>query len=207
MSGVYPAYISEEQYARNREQLRANMYNFVLRHPGAPREGTALVQGLVLCGRCGRRMQVQYSKQGPRYVCRDDAMRYATSTCRSFGQRYLDEAVCACFFEAVKPQYCSNKKNHVTKSGVLVKARRMKMFRTLEVKGRVFALDHSRIDAQVPLGEQNSAHTGEQMLNLLGQTRRVENLSDGSRSAQQSKWHARSSTDPGPSRLAGPNEP
>lgn len=103
VSGVYPAYISEEQYARNREQLRANMYNFVHRRPGAPREGTALVQGLVLCGRCGRRMQVQYSKQGPRYVCRDAAMRYATSTCQSFGQRYLDEAVCACFFEAVKP--------------------------------------------------------------------------------------------------------
>src|SRR5258708_33599390 len=79
------------------------MYNFIHRHPGAAREGTALVQGLVLCGRCGRRMQVQYSKQGPRYVCRDDAMRYATSTCQSFGQRYLDEAVCACFFEAVKP--------------------------------------------------------------------------------------------------------
>jgi DNA invertase Pin-like site-specific DNA recombinase len=103
VSGVYPAYISEEQYAHNREQLRANMYNFIHRHPGAAREGTALVQGLVLCGRCGRRMQVQYSKQGPRYVCRDDAMRYATSTCQSFGQRYLDEAVCACFFEAVKP--------------------------------------------------------------------------------------------------------
>ncbi len=103
VSGVYPAYISEEQYARNREQLRANMYNFIHRHPGAPREGTALVQGLVLCGRCGRRMQVQYSKHGPRYVCRDAATRYADSTCQSFGQRYLDEAVSACFFEAIKP--------------------------------------------------------------------------------------------------------
>jgi DNA invertase Pin-like site-specific DNA recombinase len=103
VSDVYPAYISEEQYACNREQLRANMYNFIHRRPGAPREGTALLQGLVLCGRCGRRMQVQYSQHGPRYVCRDAAMRYATSTCQSFGQRYLDEAVCACFFEAVKP--------------------------------------------------------------------------------------------------------
>src|SRR5579863_969783 len=103
VSGVYPAYISEEQYARNREQLRANMYNFVYRHPGAPREGTALLQGLVLCGRCGRRMQVQYNKHGPRYVCRDAAMRSAASTCQSFGQRYLDEAVSACFFEAIKP--------------------------------------------------------------------------------------------------------
>jgi hypothetical protein len=103
VSGVYPAYLTEEQYARNREQLRANMYNFIHRRPGAPREGAALVQGLILCGRCGRRMQVQYSKQGPRYVCRDAAVRYAASTCQSFGQRYLDEAVCACFFEAVKP--------------------------------------------------------------------------------------------------------
>ena len=48
VSGVYPAYLSEEQYARNREQLRANMYNFIHRHPGAPREGTARLQGLVL---------------------------------------------------------------------------------------------------------------------------------------------------------------
>jgi DNA invertase Pin-like site-specific DNA recombinase len=103
VSGVYPAYLSEEQYARNREQLRANMYNFIHRRPGAPREGTALAQGLVLCGRCGRRMQVLYSKHGPRYVCRDTAARYADSTCQSFGQRYLDEAVRACFFEAVKP--------------------------------------------------------------------------------------------------------
>ncbi len=103
VSGVYPTYISEEQYARNREQLRANMYNFIHRRPGAPREGDALLQGLVLCGRCGRRMQVQYSKHGPRYVCRDASMRYAASTCQSFGQRYLDEAVRACFFEAVKP--------------------------------------------------------------------------------------------------------
>jgi Recombinase zinc beta ribbon domain/Recombinase len=103
VSGVYPAYISEEQYARNREQLRANMYNFIHRRPGAPREGEALLQGLVLCGRCGRRMQVQYSKHGPRYVCRDASVRYAASTCHSFGQRYLDEAVVACFFEAVKP--------------------------------------------------------------------------------------------------------
>jgi hypothetical protein len=103
VSGVYPAYISEEQYAHNREQLRANMYNFIHCHPGAPREGIALLQGLVLCGRCGRWMQVHYSKQGARYVCRDASVHYAASTCQSFGQRYLDEAVCTCFFEAIKP--------------------------------------------------------------------------------------------------------
>ena len=103
VSGVYPAYLTEEQYACNRKQLRANMYNFIHRHPGAPREGTALLQGLVLCGVCGRRMQVQYCQHGVRYVCRDAAVRYAASTCQAFGQRYLDEAVGARFFEAIQP--------------------------------------------------------------------------------------------------------
>ena len=45
VSGVYPAYITEEQYARNREQLRANMYNFIHRHPGAPREARRWSRG------------------------------------------------------------------------------------------------------------------------------------------------------------------
>ena len=33
-------------------------------HRGAVREGTALVQGIVLCGLCGRRMSVRYAPDG-----------------------------------------------------------------------------------------------------------------------------------------------
>ena len=41
---------------------------------GAPREGLALLQGIVRCGRCGRRMSVRYLKDGsiPSYECNSD---------------------------------------------------------------------------------------------------------------------------------------
>jgi hypothetical protein len=37
--GVYPAYISEEEYYANRETLRRNLYNFVQRCPGPHARG------------------------------------------------------------------------------------------------------------------------------------------------------------------------
>jgi len=101
--GVYPAYIAEEHYARNREQLFANLYNFVQRRLGAPREGDALLQGLLICGKCGRRMHMQYNRKGSRYICRDAATRYAAQQCQSFERCYLDAAITTCFFEAVQP--------------------------------------------------------------------------------------------------------
>jgi len=57
---VYPPYVSEAQYAANREMLQANQYNFVKKRRGAPRAGPGLLAGLVVCGQCGRRMTVSY---------------------------------------------------------------------------------------------------------------------------------------------------
>jgi hypothetical protein len=51
--GAYPAYIGYDQYLVNRRHLRDNLYNFAAKGRGAPREGRALLQGLVVCGRCG----------------------------------------------------------------------------------------------------------------------------------------------------------
>ena len=67
----HPGYVSWEEYLATRERLRTNV------RPrgeggGAAREGVALLQGIIRCGRCGRRMQVAYSgNKGnvPRYAC------------------------------------------------------------------------------------------------------------------------------------------
>ena len=66
----HPGYVSWDEYLQTRERLRANM------RPrgeggGAAREGAALLQGLLRCGRCGRRMQVAYSgtRRPRRAVC------------------------------------------------------------------------------------------------------------------------------------------
>jgi hypothetical protein len=74
---------------------------------GAAREGAALLQGLVRCGRCGRRMQVAYSGANgrvPRYHCvRGRDFHGTGQACQGLGGIRLDKAVAAAFLEAVTP--------------------------------------------------------------------------------------------------------
>jgi DNA invertase Pin-like site-specific DNA recombinase len=101
--GVYPAYLSEDQYRRNRQQLRDNMYNFAKKGRGAPRDGLALLQGIVLCGRCGRRMTISHGHAYRRYECRRAQLDYAAPPCQAFPVRHLDDAIAAVFLDAVQP--------------------------------------------------------------------------------------------------------
>jgi len=102
----HPGYVSWDEYLQTRERLRANV------RPrgeggGAAREGAALLQGLLRCGRCGRRMQVGYSGTGGkvrRYACVRGRDLHATGeACQSLGGLRLDKAVAAVFLEAVTP--------------------------------------------------------------------------------------------------------
>jgi hypothetical protein len=62
-----PAYISWEQFERNRRQLEANTQA----GRGVIRYGPSLLSGLVVCGRCGLRMASAYNNNGTgvRYSC------------------------------------------------------------------------------------------------------------------------------------------
>jgi hypothetical protein len=62
--GHHPGFITWEKYEANAARLRANWRPPRGHGGGAPREGTALLQGLLRCGRCGRVMQTGYS--GPK---------------------------------------------------------------------------------------------------------------------------------------------
>jgi len=102
----HPGYVSWDEYLAGRERLRAN----VIRRGeggGAAREGTALLQGLVRCGRCGRRMQVAYSGTNgrvPRYACvRAHHLHGVDHACQSLGGVRLEKAVAAAFLEASTP--------------------------------------------------------------------------------------------------------
>ena len=76
---AHAGYLSWQEYETNLAQLRANRqaHGEDRRH-GPPREGPALLQGLVICGRCGNRMTVGYHaiKQGkhlsPEYRCQKE---------------------------------------------------------------------------------------------------------------------------------------
>jgi DNA invertase Pin-like site-specific DNA recombinase len=101
--GVYPAYISYDQYLANRRALRENLYNFDKKGRGAPREGCALLQGIIICGRCGRPMTVSFGSNYYSYQCRRAQIYYQTSQCQSFPVQYLDQAITQIFFEATRP--------------------------------------------------------------------------------------------------------
>ena len=58
---AHEGYISWEEYEENQRRLRENAQAYGIdQRKGPPREGPALLQGLVICGVCGRRMSVYY---------------------------------------------------------------------------------------------------------------------------------------------------
>jgi DNA invertase Pin-like site-specific DNA recombinase len=67
----HPGYITLAEYEEN-QRLLANNRNRYPESRGAPREGSALLQGLVHCGQCGRRMYMRYSNKRAYYICNND---------------------------------------------------------------------------------------------------------------------------------------
>jgi DNA invertase Pin-like site-specific DNA recombinase len=94
-----PAYLSWEQFERNQEQLRRNR-NVV---QGVPRQGVALLAGMLRCGRCGQRMVAQYSSGRPRYACVAEMTVDGGSLCQSLKASVLDEVVEAWLLRALEP--------------------------------------------------------------------------------------------------------
>jgi DNA invertase Pin-like site-specific DNA recombinase len=70
---AHHAYIDWETYVSNQEKLRTNQPRMHGATGGAaPKDGGALLAGIVLCGRCGHRMRVDYTtheRTNWRYVC------------------------------------------------------------------------------------------------------------------------------------------
>jgi hypothetical protein len=59
--GAHDGYISWDEYQQNEKRLRDNAQALgKYRRQSPPREGPALLQGLMLCGRCGKRMTLRY---------------------------------------------------------------------------------------------------------------------------------------------------
>ena len=104
----FPGYISWDQYETNQEILRANARGYGYDRRRSPaREGAALLQGLVLCGKCGDRMTVRYYvRKGqplPTYVCQRRSIESAKSPCQVIPGSGLDEIVSRLVIDAVSP--------------------------------------------------------------------------------------------------------
>lgn len=100
--GVCPAYITPERFEANQRRLAEN--RALTESKGAPREGPSLLAGLIICGRCQRRMAVQYSGRAKslRYTCKHD-FDSSISCNRSFAGRALDRLVVDQVLVALRP--------------------------------------------------------------------------------------------------------
>jgi DNA invertase Pin-like site-specific DNA recombinase len=101
-------YIGWDQYEANQETLRANARGYGYDRRRSPaREGTALLQGLVLCGKCGDRMTVRYYvRKGqplPTYLCQRRRIESAKLPCQVIPGGGLDDIVSRLVLEAVSP--------------------------------------------------------------------------------------------------------
>ena len=99
----HAAYISWEQYQRNCAQLRANRNR--ADELGATRTGISLLSGLLVCGRCGARMCVQYhqDKHCHRYVCCREMAEYGGKLCQFLSGACLDDYITEQVLQALKP--------------------------------------------------------------------------------------------------------
>src|SRR6266566_2832506 len=104
---AHPGYITWEQFGRNQQVLDENRTWRPEERRGAAREGSALLQGIVLCGVCGRRMNVRYLSDStiPSYECRQAHAQLAEKTCQTMRGDGIDQMVAACFLEAIQPAH------------------------------------------------------------------------------------------------------
>jgi DNA invertase Pin-like site-specific DNA recombinase len=102
---AHPSYLSWEQFLRNQQRLDDNCTHRENDRRGAVREGHALLQGLVLCGQCGRRMSVRYTRNGttPSYECNQVHKQQGGRTCQFVRGDGVDAAVSRLFLEAIQP--------------------------------------------------------------------------------------------------------
>jgi DNA invertase Pin-like site-specific DNA recombinase len=108
MPGMHQGYIDWERFEVNQRRLADNARAFGgERRSGPPREGPALLQGRVLCGLCGERMGVHYSRENgqtvPIYVCQETAVRRAGKTCQTVPGKVVDPAITALLIEMMTP--------------------------------------------------------------------------------------------------------
>ena len=105
---AHPGYISFERYELNQKLLASNAKaHGEERDAGPAREGPALLQGLVICGRCGKRMTVRYHlRRGvefPDYQCQRECIEAGGSRCQSVPGFGVDRAVAQLLLDAVTP--------------------------------------------------------------------------------------------------------
>jgi DNA invertase Pin-like site-specific DNA recombinase len=106
---AHPGYISWPQYQDNQRILHAcaQAYGQDRRH-GPPGQGPTLLQGLVVCGVCGRRMTVRYHQYRHHrvtgdYICQHESTDHGQPVCQTIPGSGIDQAIGQLLLEMIQP--------------------------------------------------------------------------------------------------------
>ena len=99
----HEGYISWEQYERNQRVMADNANSKRLTARGSIRRGSTLLNGLLRCGHCGRKLSVGYGKGSSRYYCHGRTHLHGGKLCISFGALRVDESVSAEVLRQIQP--------------------------------------------------------------------------------------------------------
>ena len=98
----HPAYITWEQYLKNRQRIKQNQNRPDA--PGAPRSGAALLPGVLVCGNCGRHMQASYHRESQlHYACGRYYVEGTEPRCYGLAGTVLDNLVAQQVLRALEP--------------------------------------------------------------------------------------------------------
>jgi len=102
--GAHAGYIDWEEYQGNQKILAAGKLAWGADRRGRPPgEGPALLQGLAVCGRCGRRMGVRYTYRNgqlfPVYSCMRRSIDFGEPVCQNIVGWSIDDAIASLLLE------------------------------------------------------------------------------------------------------------
>jgi DNA invertase Pin-like site-specific DNA recombinase len=104
----HPGFIDKATFEANRERIARNTRPRAHEAGGAVREGAALLQGIAVCARCGRKLNVHYdgrrAQARPSYYCPGSILvENRGSWCLRVGGVQIDQAVAGALLAALTP--------------------------------------------------------------------------------------------------------
>lgn len=123
----HAAYISWERYLANQDKMAASRPRWTMQDNLGPlRDGLALLQGLLRCGHCGKRIHVAYKTTpvSAMYYCDGKIAKDGGRRCLSFGSQTVDGAIGQLLREALAPhaiaaaQLAHDQRNHEHRQAV-----------------------------------------------------------------------------------------
>lgn len=106
LKDAHPAYVDWDEFMANQRQLADNLNRYDKGRRGIPRKGCALLQGIVCCGRCARRMCLRYSGPHgdyPIYTCAADHHSDGQPRCQEVRALLVDAEVERAILTALAP--------------------------------------------------------------------------------------------------------